>query len=233
MTEITLLCRIDSMHDKAYLDTQVSNILKPFKKNFEGKESQITSDSDLERKYVFNNLEREDANRLKSIATENRAQLCMKTVVIHSGTPIIATATPPTSPLFAVPSPPVSPGGKISSAVSPAASSSVSSSTKSLVLNFGVDSPSPLSARSSSSFFSSASHSDSDADSDSGYDSGSGTGSDVGVGTSVTTPEVLILRELAEIMKVSSVKPTPSQIGKAVSAWFVKEKVQNVLRRIV
>ena len=225
MTEITLLCRIDSMHDKAYLDAQVSNILKPFKKNFKGKKSQITSDSDLERKYVFYNLEREDATRLKSIATENRAQLCMKTVVIDSGTPTMTTPTPPPSPLFAVPSLTVSPGDKVSSPVS----SSVSSSTKSLVLNFGVDSPSPSSARTSSSFFSSAPHSDSDVDSG----SSSGSGSDVGVGTLVTTPEVLILRELAEVMKVSSVKPTPSQIGKAVSTWYITERVQKVMRRVV
>lgn len=223
---VTLVCRVDSLNDKKHLDNQVSTILKTFKKHFKGRRSDLTPGSEIQRKYIFHELSTDDANRLKSIATENRAQLCMKSATMD-GEPPSSPKSPPSSPLFAVPTPTVSLGDDALTA----SSSSVSSSTKSLVLNFGVDSPLASPAQTSDSFFSSAS--DSDSDSDSGLNSGSDSGSDVGVGTSVTTPEILLLRELAEIMKVSSIKPTPSQIGKAVSTWFVTEKVQNVLRRIV
>ena len=224
---VTLVCRVDSLNDKKHLDNQVSTILKTFKKHFKGRRSDLTPGSEIQRKYVFHELSTDDANRLKSIATENRAQLCMKSATMD-GEPPSSPKSPPSSPLFAVPSPTVFLGDDVLTA----ASSSVSSSTKSLVLNFGVDSPPASSSpQTSDPFFSSAS--DSDSDSAPGLNSGSDSSSDVGVGTSVTTPEILLLRELAEIMNVSSIKPTPSQIGKAVSTWFVTEKVQKVLRRIV
>ena len=246
MSEVTLLCRIDSMHDKKYVDKQVSTVLKQFSKNFKGRKSQITPDSDLERKYVFHELGPADAARLTSIATDNQAQLCMKTCKILDASKAGVLAVPnslPSAPKLELID---TPGRKSSlQASSPASSlasspTSISSSTKSLVMNFGLDSPSApsdgrqspscsssspsSSAKSPPSFFSSPSESESESDS---------TGSDVGVGIPVTTPEIVILRDLAEIMKVSSVKRTPSSIGKDVSKWFITEKVQNVMRRIV
>lgn len=217
MTEsVILVCRVDSLNDKRYIDEQVSTILKQFKSNVKGRRSDLTPVSDIERTYVFHKLSMEDANKLKSLAKEHKTKLRMKSIVIdseQSATP----PTPPPSPALVVPSPIVS-----IDSISPSTTSSVSSDTKSLVLNFGVgrstnsDGPSPSSTTTGNSFFSSDSET-----------------SGVGVGTAITTPEILLLRELAEIMKVESVKPTPSQIGKAVSAWFVSDTVQKVMRRIV
>lgn len=236
---VILLCRVDSLNDKKHLDNQVSTVLKSFKKNFKGRKSQLTEGSDLERKYVFHQLDLVDALKLKASATENKAQLCMKTVLLDSETTKAPTAPTP-SPKSSVPSSPRSSALSVAN-LGPGSPtpSSISSSTKSLVLNFGLDSPAPASNVSSSfaassskdSFFSSASVAGSQSSSSS---SSSFSGSDVGVGTSVTTPEILLLRELADIMQTSSKKkPTPSQIGKAVSTWFVTDKVQNVLRRII
>lgn len=218
---VTLLCRIDSLNDKNHIDKQVSTILRAFKKQFKGRKSQLTKDSQLERKFVFYQLTPADAGRLVSTSKKHLAQICMKSILVD---PAISSApTPPTSP--------------VSSALSPNFSTvrvfapkddddSPSSSTKRLVLNFGLDEstdsggiggdPSPSSTK---SLFSS--------------DSGSTSGSGVGVGTLVATPEVLLLRELAEIMKVSSVKATSSKIGKEVSKWFVTDRVQKIMQRII
>lgn len=207
MTEsVTLVCRVDSLNDKRYIDGQVSTVLKSFKRNFQGRRSELTLSSELERKFFFHKLSTRDAEKLKSIAADNKSKLCMKSVKIGSEAPP-PPPPPPPSPIVSVDS---------------LSSSSVSSNTKSLVLNFGVgdstnpSSISPSSPASSSPFFSS--------DSDT---------SGIGVGTHVATPEILLLRELADVIKTKSVKPTPSQIGKAVSAWFVGENVQKVMRRIV
>ncbi len=237
---VTLLCRIDSLNDKQHLDKQVSTVLKSFKKNFKGRKSQLTEDSDLERKYVFHQLDLVNALKLKALATENKAQLCMKTVLLDSETTRAPTAPTPSSKSSVSSSPRSSRLAVANLRHGSPTPPSISSSTESLVLNFGLDSPAPASNASSSfaaslhskdSFFSSASVSGSRSSSSS---SSSFSGSDVGVGTPVTTPEILLLRELADIMQTSSKKkPTPSQIGKAVSAWFVADKVQNVLRRIV
>ena len=215
---VTLVCRVDSLNDKRYIDDQVSDVLKPFKRNFKGRRSDLTLGSEIERKFIFHQLSAEDAKKLRSIAKDHKTKLCMKSVVIGSEAPATPPAPPP-SPVLVVPSPP----SVSTESLSSSSPSSVSSGTKSLVLNFGVgdstdsDGPSP-SSPSSNSFFSS----DSDTSS-----------SGVGVGIAIATPEILLLRELAEIMKVESVKPTPSQIGKAVSAWFVKENVQKVMERII
>ena len=213
---VTVVCRVDSLNEKSYIDKQVATILKQYKDNFKGRRSDLTLGSEIERKFVFHKLSAEDAKKLKSIATEHKAKLSMKSVKIGSEAPTTPPAPPP-SPVLVVPSPTVS-----TDSLSSSSSSSVSSGTKSLVLNFGVgdstdsDGPSPSSISTGTSFFSS--------DSDT---------SGVGVGTAITTPEILLLRELADIMKVESIKPTPSQIGKAVSTWFVSEQVQKVMRRIV
>lgn len=210
---VTVVCRVDSLNDKHYIDKQVSILLKMFKRNLKGRKSELTLTSELERKFFFHELSIQDAEKLKLIATDNKSKMCLKSVVIGANSP----ATPPapqSAPVLVVPSPTIS--------ADSLSSSSVSSDTKSLVLNFGVgdstnsSSISPSSpASSSNSFFSS--------DSDT---------SGIGVGTQVATPEILLLRELADIMKVESRKPTPSQIGKAVSTWFVSENVQKVMRRI-
>lgn len=213
---VTLVCRVDSLNEKSYIDKQVATILKQFKDNFKGRRSDLTLESEIERKYVFHKLGAEDAKKLKSIATKHKAKLSMNRVKIACEEPETPPA-PPMSPVLVVPSPTVS-----TDSLSSLTLSSVSSGTRSLVLKFGVgdsadsDGPSPSSITTRNSFFSS----DSEA-------------SGVGVGTGITTPEILLLRELADIMKVESVKPTPSQIGKAVSAWFVSEQVQKVMRRIV
>ncbi|CAN0532588.1 unnamed protein product [Ectocarpus sp. 12 AP-2014] len=217
MTEtVTLVCRVDSLNDKSYIDRQVATVLRSYKAHLKGRRSDLTLTSEIERKYNFHELSADDAISLKSIATENQSRLCVKRVEIGSetlATPPAPPSPPPPSPTLVVPSP---------SSPSSAATSSISSNTKSLVLNFGVgDDTSTTSGGSGSgsdrySFFSSDSET-----------------SGIGVGTQVATPEILLLRELADIMKIESVKPTPSQIGKAVSTWFVSENVQKVMRRIV
>lgn len=214
MTEtVTLVCRVDSLNDKSYIDRQVATLLRSYKAHLKGRRSDLTLTSELERKYSFHELSADDAVSIKTIATENQSRLCVKRVEIGSETLATPSPTPstspPTSPTLVVPSP-FSP--------SSTATSSISSNTKSLVLNFGVgdDSSTTSSGSGNNSFFSSDSET-----------------SGIGVGTQVATPEILLLRELADIMKIESVKPTPSQIGKAVSTWFVRESVQKVMRRIV
>ncbi|CAN0382717.1 unnamed protein product [Ectocarpus sp. 12 AP-2014] len=213
MTEtVTLVCRVDSLNDKSYIDRQVATVLRPYKAHLKGRRSDLTLTSEIERKYNFHELSADDAISLKSIATENQSRLCVKRVEIGSetlATPPAPPSPPPPSPTLVVPSP---------SSPSSATTSSISSNTKSLVLNFGVgdDTSTTSGGSGSSSFFSSDSET-----------------SGIGVGTQVATPEILLLRELADIMKIESVKPTPSQIGKAVSTWFVSENVQKVMRRIV
>lgn len=216
---VTLICRVDSLNGKSYIDKQVATVLANYKKNLKGRRSDLTLVSDIERKYLFHRLSAEDAKKLKSIAKENKTKICMKSVSIGSDESVTPPSPPPPSPVLVVPSPTISTASLSSSSMS-----SVSSGTKSLVLNFGIgdsttsSGPSPSSTTTGNSFFSS--------DSDT-------TTNGVGVGTAITTPETLLLRELANIMKVESIKPTPSQIGKAVSTWFVSENVQKVMRRIV
>ena len=204
---VTLVCRVDSLNDKKYLDAQVSSVFKPFKKHFKGRRSDLTLGSEIERKYVFHELSADDAKKLVVIAKENQSKLCMKSVSSGSGAPILRT--PPSSPPPVVSSPTTSPKSL--------SVSSISSDTKSLVLNFGVDSsdPSPSSTKTGTSFFSSESESDGP-----------------GIGTAIATPEMLLLRELSDIMNMKSKKLTPSQIGKAVSSWFSSEHVQKVVTRI-
>ena len=228
MTEtVTLVCRVDSLNDKSYIDRQVATLLRSYKAHLVGRRSDLTLTSELERKYSFHELSADDAVSIKAIATENQSRLCVKRVEIGSGSETQTLTSPPTSPAtspkLVVPSPsspsPPSPPSSPSSPSS-AATSSISSNTKSLVLNFGVgdDSGTTSGGSDNNSFFSSDSET-------------SGIG--VGVGTQVATPEILLLRELADIMTIKSVKPTPSQIGKAVSTWFVRDNVQKVMRRIV
>ncbi|CAM9830300.1 unnamed protein product [Ectocarpus sp. 8 AP-2014] len=213
---VTVVCRVDSLNNKSYIDGQVATILRSFKAHLKGRRSDLTLTSELERKYNFHELSADDAISLQSIATANQSRLCLKRVEIGSET-LATTPAPPPSP-----SPSPSPTLVVTSPSS--AASLVSSTTKKLVLNFGVDDSttssgsgnSPSSPTSLDSFFSSDSES-----------------SCVGVGTQVATPEILLLRELADIMNIESVKLTPSQIGKAVSTWFVSENVQKVMRRIV
>lgn len=207
MTEtVTIVCRVDSLNDKSYIDRQVASVLRSYKAHLRGRRSDLTLTSEIERKYKFHELSADDAISLKSIATDNQSRLCVKRVEIGSAT-LATPPAPPPSPTLVVPSP--SPPSS--------ATSSISSNTKSLVLNFGVDDDSSTTSggSGSNSFFSSDSET-----------------SGIGVGTQVATPEILLLRELADIMKIESVKPTPSQIGKAVSTWFVGENVQKVMRRI-
>ncbi|AAK14463.1 EsV-1-37 [Ectocarpus siliculosus virus 1] len=210
MTEtVTLVCRVDSLNDKSYIDRQVATVLRSYKAHLKGRRSNLTLTSEIERKYNFHELSADDAISLKSIATENKSRLCVKRIEIGSETlaaPPTPPPPPPPSPTLVVPSPTVS-------------VSSISSNTRSLVLNFGVDDDNSTTSSGSgnNSFFSSDSE----------------TSGSIGVGTQVATPEILLLRELADIMGTESVKPTPSQIGKAVSTWFVGENVQKVMRRIV
>ncbi|CAM9090178.1 unnamed protein product [Ectocarpus sp. 12 AP-2014] len=241
---VTLLCRIDSLSDKNHIDGKVSSVLKGFRNHFRGRKSQLTPDSQLERKFVFHRLTPVDANRLISTCKIHAVDICMKSV---SARPALSSApTPPTSPVSSALSPNFSAPRDKTPPKKPRAESddSPSSSTRRLVLNFGLDAstdsvdrgsggagggaggvvagggstggPSPSSSK---SFFSSRS------------DSTAGSG--VGVGTLVATPEVLLLRELAEIMKVLSIGGTPSKIGKEVSRWFVTDRVQSIMRRIV
>lgn len=224
---VTLLCRIDSLNDKNHIDKQVSTILRAFKKQFKGRKSQLTKDSQLERKFVFHQLTPVEATRLVSTSKKHLVEICMKSIFVD---PAISSApTPPTSPVSSALSPNFSTVRVFTPKEKPSEHSdddSPSSSTKRLVLNFGLDvstdsggtggDPSPSSTK---SLFSA--------------DSGSTSGSGVGVGTLVATPEVLLLRELATIMKVSSVKATPSKIGKEVSKWFVTDRVQKIMQRII
>ena len=218
---VTITCRVDSMHDKKYLDDQVSSVFREFRNNVKGKKSRITENSDIERKYVFHRLSLADANRIRAISSKNRANLCLKSASVTIEPASVVSVI---SPAPAVRKSPSKSGSRATGAVTPppppslssvpsssVPSPSISSSTKELVLNFGINSP--------NSFF----PSDSESSSSSG---------DVGLlGALVTTPEIVLLRELAEIMGESAVKSTPAKIGKEVSKWFATERVQKVLKR--
>lgn len=254
MQTVVVTCRMDSMHEKSELDGEIYRVLKMFKGFFRGKTSHIDEkNSDMERKYFFGDLAPANANRLKSIATQNRGSLglkgveakkqpVMKKMAITTAS-TVSTKKPTKVKKSVPPPPPPDPSS------APASSShddeerpflSVASCPASSETfghgSFGshrspITKPSgPKSVSSSFGFGSSLG--------DGAYpDSGTSHFSDLDP-EPPATPEVLLLRELNQIIEIKSTRGTLGkkkqvcEIGEKVVQWAKKPHVKKVLLRI-
>lgn len=77
---VTLVCRVDSLNDKSYIDRQVATVLRYYKAHLKRRRSDLTLTSEIEKKNHFHELSADGAISLKSIATENQSRLCVKGV---------------------------------------------------------------------------------------------------------------------------------------------------------